>query len=346
MKPLNRRYRNYCIGLGIYMLLHVILFIVAGVFPLNSLRMFFIFESLFVPGSVILANYVFDRNWSYETSTFRGGLRIFLKVLLTSVVIIIISIVSNEIGERIGFFDDDTLVFGSAGEVGPYWANVITNTAIALVLCIPAFVRENIIDKKNLEVSGLNTELETLKLELYSSNVRPHFIFNTLNGIVSLIHEEPESAERMVLHLSDFLRSSLFSAEANSHCVKDEFSALKDYLHIEQIRFNDNFTFDIQMEEIVKDAKVPKFFLLPIVENAIKYNRNEKNIQIVLSAKLQENQLIFEVSDSGQPFPDKLKYNAGINGTLSLLKATYGDQFELIIENAPNKVLRIEIDHV
>lgn len=346
MNYLKKRYRNYLIGLATYVLVHFLLFLTAGSFPFDKIKTFFLIESIFVPGSVILANFLFDKKWGYGASNIRGGLRAFIKVLLSLIVIIFITILSNEIGESIGFIDDDTLAFGDLGSVNAYWTNVVTNSLITLILCIPAFIREDIIDKKNLEVSTLHTRLDTLKLELYSSNVKPHFIFNTLNGIVSLIHDEPNKAEKMVLYLSDFLRSSLFSADASSHCVKDEFSALEDYLRIEQIRFNDNFTFEIKLSGAVRDFIVPKFFLLPIIENAIKYNRNEKDIQIILSAYEQDDKVLFEVSDSGVPFPEKLKYNAGINGTLSLLRGTYGDAFELIIENQPRKVLRIEVQHV
>src|SRR5690606_22028236 len=155
---------------------------------------------------------------------------------------------------------------------------------------------------------GLNTEIDTLKLELYSANVKPHFIFNTLNGIVSLIPDEPAKAEKMTLHLSDFLRSSLYGSNANSHTITNEFAVLNDYLNIEQIRFNDNFAYQLKLDDGIKDARVPKFFLLPIVENAIKHNRSQKNLQIEITAVRRDGNIVFEVTDSGSPFPEQLVY--------------------------------------
>ncbi len=346
MKQLKKRYKNYSIGVGIYVLINLTLYLIAQGFPLDKVLTFFLFEDFFLPGSVIAANFLFDRYLGHKFSFSEPLKKVGSKVLLSLAVIILATIFTNEMEQLIGFYDDDTLGFSKSFTFNAYWTNVIMNSLITLVLCIPAFVRENIIDKKEMEMRGLSSELNLLKLELYSSNVRPHFIFNTLNGIVSLIHDEPNKAERMVLYLSDFLRSSLFSAENSSHCVKDEFSALEDYLNIEQIRFDDNFTFDLDLDDDVRDFIVPKFFLLPIIENAIKYNRNEKNIRIVLSASRKDDKIVFEVIDSGAPFPEQLKYNAGINGTIALLKSTYEENFELIIENEPQKVLRIEIRNV
>lgn len=343
MEQLQKRYINYCIGIGIYVTITLMLFLFAGI-TFDKIKIFFLFECFFIPGSVVFVNYIFDRNCSYDSTKIRGGLRVLLKVLLSVIVIIIASIINNEIGEHIGFFDDDTVSLGAGVQLDEYWSNVFTNTVILLVLCIPAFVRENIIDKKNQQLSGLNTELDTLKLELYSSNVKPHFIFNTLNGIVTLIHEEPNKAEKMTLLLSDFLRSSLYSSNANSHTVKDEFSVMTGYLNIEQIKFNDNFSYEFKLDEKLQNFNVPKFFLLPIVENAIKHNRSQKDIQIIISAKSNVQKVIFEVADTGKNFPEELNYSAGIKGTISLLKSYFGDNFKLETENETKKLLRIEIN--
>lgn len=348
---LKRRYKYYLVGVGIYAGFFALLSIVFGegyFFTLEGQLMFF--EDYFIPGSVIGANFLFDRyliRRSYDLTIWR---KVLMKLTLSLVVIFISTSFTNELERIIGFVDGDIMVIGDLIEFDAYMTNTITNLILVVILGIPTFYREGYIDQKELNllqeanrVEDLTKELDVLKLQLHSANVKPHFIFNTLNSVVSLIDLDPKKAEELVIHLSDFLRQSIYSSNQNHHTLSEELSAINNYLEIEKIRFGDQVHFRIDCASVLNNLIVPKFFLLPMVENAIKHNRETKDLRIEVVIKESSSGFNVEVIDNGKPFPGNLKWNAGVAGTNALLKAFYDNNFKLEFLNSPNKLVKIQI---
>ncbi len=191
----------------------------------------------------------------------------------------------------------------------------------------------------NLERSKTKAELEHLQ-----SKVNPHFLYNSLNTIASLIHDSPDTAERMTIQLSKFFRFSLNYENKHYTTIKEEIEIVTTYLSIEKIRFEDKLSvlFDVATE--TESLFIPKFLLQPLVENSIKHGFSDptSTYEIKLGTKLENGKLIIWVGDSGESFPDNIEMGYGIQSTYEKLELMFPDQHSLFFNNDPKKIV-IEI---
>lgn len=172
------------------------------------------------------------------------------------------------------------------------------------------------------------------QLSSLESRVRPHFLFNTLNSISSLVRENPERAERMVEHLSALLRFSLDANQRRMTPLRDEMKLVRDYLEIEQARFNSRLRFTLDAPEAVEHAEVPPFAVQTLVENSVKYAvapRREGG-EIRVTAFVDGPYLRLEVRDDGPGFsPDAILSGRGLDSLQARLAALYGGKASLEI---------------
>jgi len=146
--------------------------------------------------------------------------------------------------------------------------------------------------------AALESELNRSKLDALRSQLRPHFLFNTLNAISGLV-PQGDTAHRMLLRLSSLLRRSL---DEDSHEVplQTELTFLNDYLDIQRLRFADQLVIDVDVEPSALVARVPVFLLQPLMENAIEYGESDDGrTTIQLSARREGDQLVIRVEDDG-----------------------------------------------
>ena len=165
--------------------------------------------------------------------------------------------------------------------------------------------------------------------------LNPHFLFNTLNAIASLVQgKHSDNANTMIVQLSNFLRYSLESDPIQRVSLAEELEALRLYLNIEQTRFGERLQLNFDIDEAANPIKVPSLLLQPLVENAIKYAiaPMENGGEIGILAKLDGDYLIVEVSDTGPGVlmskNDKAAgVGIGLKNTIDRLDTFYGDQY-------------------
>lgn len=140
------------------------------------------------------------------------------------------------------------------------------------------------------------------QLEVLRYQLNPHFLFNALNSIRASVDEDKNRAKQMITQLSEFLRHSLLSAEKKEISLREELDAVKNYLAIEKIRFEEKLEIEYEIEESAKDFKVPCLLLNPLVENAIKHGlqSSPKPLKIKISAKTEGETLKIEVVNTGK----------------------------------------------
>lgn len=188
------------------------------------------------------------------------------------------------------------------------------------------------------------------QLEMLRYQMNPHFLFNALNSIRASIDEDGKRAEQMITSLSEFLRYSLLHESSKTIELREEIEAVKNYLAIEKIRFEEKMEVDFMIEKAAEDFKVPCFLLNPLIENAVKHGlqTSAKPLKIDFSANLSGNKLILEISNSG-----KLQNASNGNGTkiglknvCERLEKLFGDgaKFELKEESGFVKA-RVEISN-
>ena len=146
------------------------------------------------------------------------------------------------------------------------------------------------------EAAASRAEAAALRLQL-----NPHFLFNTLNGIASLVvRRRPTQAEEMIGRLADFLRSSLAADPTALIPLKQELATVRAYLHIEEARFGDRMRVVFRVDDDALDVPVPNFVLQPLIENAVKYGvaPSRRGATIEVEAKRENGTLLLSVANS------------------------------------------------
>lgn len=176
------------------------------------------------------------------------------------------------------------------------------------------------------------------QLKMLRYQLNPHFLFNTLNAISTLILEkQTEPANAMVMKLSEFLRQSLTIEPTSQVSLKQEIVSLRLYLDIEKERFAERLQVAYDVSPQAEAAQVPAMILQPLVENAIKYAiaPSESGGTIVIAAAIESDQLHLQITDNGPGAGSVAQAGCGVGlgNCQSRLQALYGDNFQLSFGN-------------
>jgi len=194
------------------------------------------------------------------------------------------------------------------------------------------------------------SQLEQLKtraeLEALQARINPHFLYNSLNSIASLVHEEPDRAERMVLLLSKLFRYTTGLRNQYFNSVANELEMVRTYLDVEQVRFGDRLTYRIDLaDETLRELRIPQFLLQPLVENAIKHGVSKVAGPggIILRIAEEAGWLSLCIHDNGPAFPEQLVAGYGLHSIQEKLRLLYGEDARLSVNNRPRKEIVIQI---
>ncbi len=230
------------------------------------------------------------------------------------------------------------------------WAALPMVFATVMAVAIPIKIWNSIRVEANLEEH--QQLLLRARMDALTSQINPHFLFNTLNTVSALIRMDPDTARRVVLKLSNILRRLLRQQE-NFVPLRDEINFIDDYLDIEVARSGrDKLEIFKQIEESTLDAYVPAMILQPIVENSIKHGLGPKLAggEIRIRTALDDGRLIIEIVDNGMGMPEsRLPHNneegIGMANVRARLKLLYGDdfRFEVSSQLGEGTCVRIEV---
>jgi two-component system LytT family sensor kinase len=202
-----------------------------------------------------------------------------------------------------------------------------------------------------LERERLRAEVAEQRLIALTGQLHPHFLFNTLQGISTLIHRDAEAADEMLAKLSDLLRDVLRHRHHVLVPIEDELRFVRTYLEIAQLRFADRLTFELDVAPEVAEASVPLFILQPLVENALSHGigGRARGGRVRVRAWKAADRLLMEVADDGAGLPNgaPAREGIGLSNTRERLRASYGDDQRLTIEGRTGggTVARIEIPY-
>lgn len=189
------------------------------------------------------------------------------------------------------------------------------------------FKREEI---EKLELKAANTEME---LNSFKAQMNPHFMFNSMNSIRALIDDQPAEAKEAITLLSSMLRNTLLVGRKSTVSLSEELDVVQKYLAIEQIRFEERLEVEVNVEPGTLEIHVPPLMIQTIVENAVKHgiSKQKKGGLLAVHCYTNENNLIVEVSNSGQLKKKQTQNGFGVNNTIKRLELLYGEKsnFEL-----------------
>ncbi|HEV7382408.1 MAG TPA: histidine kinase [Dyadobacter sp.] len=194
----------------------------------------------------------------------------------------------------------------------------------------------------NLEKLKTRAELDALQ-----ARINPHFLYNALNSIASLVHDNPEKAEEMTLLLSKLFRYTTGRKTDDYYdTISNELEMVQTYLLVEKVRFGDRLKFTVEVSDpVLNSLYVPKFILQPIVENAIKHGVSKLADLGAIKVKIFEKTdwLVLCVQDNGPAFSEEMETGYGIRSIQEKLKLLYGQDGKIELLNEPDKSVTISI---
>ena len=180
------------------------------------------------------------------------------------------------------------------------------------------------------QMAALRTAAQTAELRALRYQVNPHFLFNTLNSLSSLIMaRRHEQAERMILNLSDFFRASLTGDPSHDVPLADEIALQQLYLAVEQERFPNRLSVTIDLPHELRDMLVPGLILQPLVENAVRHgvSRTPDSVRVRIGAARDGDRLVLTVEDDARGEGSRHDgHGMGIRNVCERLKARFGEQ--------------------
>jgi signal transduction histidine kinase len=236
-----------------------------------------------------------------------------------------------------------TWIFGAAPYLLPsnLALHVLIYWAIVVLTLGAAYYRRS--RTRELEATRTEARLHEARLQLLASQLQPHFLFNALNTIAETVHEDPDRADRMIGSLSELLRATL---QQDGHLVTlaDELALADRYLAIQQARFGDRLQVDIHVPDEVRQYRVPRLILQPLLENAIHHGVSTRIAggRVRIAAEQQDDALCLTIQDNGdvpdlvwraEP-SDRVGGGIGLSNTQARLAAMYGERARLDVASA------------
>jgi two-component system, LytTR family, sensor kinase len=278
--------------------------------------------ALIAPGVMALA-----RRFPFTRATIGRSLAVHIPA---SLVISLAKLTVDQVLRRWLFgFDGYVLITSLAPNFLFYWG---------IVAAAHGFAYYRSSRERELRASLLEARLATARLQLLQMQLHPHFLFNTLNAISELVHEDPETADRMITGLSELLREALIAGDRQQVPLRRELELVRRYLDIQQARFGDRLQVEIEVEETIMDALVPHFVLQPLVENAIRHGIGARSDagRVLIRARADHDSLRIDVEDDGAGLKEAgASEGIGLGNTRKRLEALYGPGASVRVRDDP-----------
>jgi len=199
--------------------------------------------------------------------------------------------------------------------------------------------------KKEIQESLLKEELLKSQIQSLQMQLHPHFFFNTLNTISSVMYTDPARADKLISRLSSFLRNVIQLKDQPVHSLKDEISLLKQFTDVMLERYPDKLKVEYLVPEDCLSCEVPVLLLQPLVENAIQYAIDFQDQTLVqLKAQLSLDTLNIHILDNGPGIQEgSISQGTGLSATLQRLEKLYKDQYHFELKNETKGGLSVHI---
>jgi two-component system LytT family sensor kinase len=203
--------------------------------------------------------------------------------------------------------------------------------------------------EREVAAADLRARLSEAQLDALRSQIHPHFLFNTLHSISTLMHRDVDAADTMLTRLSDLLRLTMKHRGNNEITLRDELALVDNYIEIMGVRFGDRLTVSRNVDSDTLDVLVPQFILQPLVENAFDHGiaRTPGPSRIEIRAKNRVNRLELSVSDNGSSADTAAvagrKHGIGLTNTRLRLEQLYGSAQSMSLDRVPGLGTRVTI---
>lgn len=250
----------------------------------------------------------------------------------------------------IGKIDYETFKFYSSMQMVLSYVSNTFLIYLGMNGIIYTYYYSNRLKTTEVQRAVLAEQLTDTRMRVLKSQLQPHFLFNTLHNISSLITSNSKQAQNMLSDLSDLLREVIVLREDHFNTLEKELYILQKYIDIISIRYSDHLTITTHVAPNIENTPVPLMMIQPIVENAVKhgFNGNTESLQIEISIADKEDQLHIEIKNNGTPISAALheltNEGTGISNIMNRLDALYENNYIFRVENKEQWVtVHIEI---
>ena len=223
----------------------------------------------------------------------------------------------------------------------PRWvaSMVFTSFVISIILSTIFFWRERHaraeadLERSRLRAERVEREAVLANLRALQAQIEPHFLFNTLANVTSLIDPDPVKAKRMLENFIRFLRSSLGATRGESTTLADEAELIAAYLDVLEIRMGARLRYEIDVPAELHAFTLPPMLLQPVVENSIRHGLEPKveGGMVRVAARRDGDRVLVEISDSGVGFAPVTRGGVGLTNLRDRLRLIYGDRASLTV---------------
>jgi signal transduction histidine kinase len=279
--------------------------------------------------------FVFSQCIGFSVMTINVGLAHFVKSPVQRVVMLSITLPGSvALGLTLAF-----AITGVGGWGDGYVLRVMAMGLFFGLIGVITFLLYERIEMEAAQRELIKGESEKREIEanlkMLQAQIEPHFLFNTLANVGSLIDSDPRLAKKLLERLNDWLRIALVRARSNNANLGDELDMLENYLQILKIRFGERLRWNIDVPEDARQSVFPPMLLQPLVENAVRHGIEPKlgGGEIGIRATLDASMLRIEVSDSGVGLIGDEAGGAGLTNVRARLEALFGAKGRLTLEN-------------
>ena len=232
---------------------------------------------------------------------------------------------------------------------------LITMTAgslfISTVLSVVLFLRERRaraeadLQRERLRSERIEREAVLANLRALQAQIEPHFLFNTLANVTSLIDPDPSKARRMLESFIRFLRASLAATRMESTTLGAERELIASYLEVLQVRMEGRLRYSVDVPPDLASYSLPPMLLQPLVENAIRHGLEPKveGGEVMMRARRDGDRVVVDVADSGVGFAPTTRGGVGLANLRERLRLLFGDRASLVISDAPGCGSRVSV---
>ncbi len=281
-------------------------------------------------------------------------------ITLRRALLVVLFLIGGSIGTEVGYWIHRALfsdIIYFTGHLSLLLFNLVLAIIFGSVAVLYFSLKESaekmaiMLKEKELQEERLTRSKVKAELDALQSKINPHFLFNTLNSIASLISENPRKAEATVEKLSELFRYTLQTSQKDSVKLSEELEIVRSYLEIEQVRLEDRLQFNIACDSsLAEELLLPGLIIQPLVENSIRHGIAPKveGGTVAVDAKRVGNRCVISVSDNGIGFRNMNDGTGhGLNSVQERLNLFYGGraQFQILHNGGTHIIISIPLLH-
>ncbi len=342
MKPSNARYWTFqFLGWGVYALISIFFAILFD--QLNWETLFRVF--FFVEMGIIFSHFM--RTIIRRSSLLLNSLQhqIVIFIILTIVIAIFMAMIQTSFEQICDLWL--TLRNKKAAFRKLFFYNFSVGVSLLFIWNLIYFMYHYIMKSRKQQMDTLQLEalVKELELKTIKAHINPHFIFNALNSIRALIDENPARARKAVTELSNILRSSLKTEKGETVSLNDELKIVKDYLALENVRFEDRLKVVYEVEDKTLDKQVPPMMLQTLVENAIKHgiSKQLRGGVVKIISGLKDNYHYLAVQNTGHLNGGANQVGFGLSSTQDRLQLLFGNKASFEIKQLSDHLVEAKV---